>query len=58
MKFRLVHQQIPNSAQSPVRVVEQTSGRGVSWINRYLPDFHTLVGHYKLVRHPDLMKTL
>jgi integrase len=36
MKFRLVHQQIPNSAQSPVRVVEQTSGRGVSWINRYL----------------------
>jgi integrase/recombinase XerD len=36
MKFRLVHQQIPNSAQSPVRVVEQTSGHGVSWINRYL----------------------
>ncbi len=36
MKFRLVHQQIPHSAQSPVRVVEQTSGRGVSWINRYL----------------------
>src|SRR6267154_1322351 len=36
MKFRLIHQQTPNSAQSPVRVVEQTSGRGVSWINRYL----------------------
>jgi len=36
MKFRLVHQQILNSAQSPVRVVEQTSSRGVSWINRYL----------------------
>ncbi len=36
MKFRLIHQQTPNSAQSPVRVVEQTTGRGVSWINRYL----------------------
>ena len=36
MKFHLIHQQTPNSAQSPVRVVEQTTGRGISWINRYL----------------------
>jgi hypothetical protein len=36
MKFCVIHQQTPNSAQSPVRVVEQTTGRGVNWINRYL----------------------
>lgn len=35
MKFRLIHQQASHSAQSPVRVVEQT-GREVAWINRYL----------------------
>ena len=32
----MVHQQTSNNAQSPVRVVEQTTGRGVGWINRYL----------------------
>jgi integrase len=36
MKFSVICQQASNNAQSPVRVVEQTSGRGVSWINRYL----------------------
>jgi site-specific recombinase XerD len=36
MKFRLVHQQTSHNAQSPVRVVEQTTGREVGWINRYL----------------------
>src|SRR5437764_7333942 len=36
MKFRLIHQQTSNNAQSPVRVVEQTTGREVAWINRYL----------------------
>src|SRR5438552_14865672 len=35
MKFRLIHQQVSNNAQSSVRVVEQT-GREVGWINRYL----------------------
>ena len=35
MKFRL-HQQASHNAQSPVRVVEQSTGRGVGWINRYL----------------------
>jgi hypothetical protein len=36
MKFRLVHQQTSHNAPSPVRVVEQTTGREVGWINRYL----------------------
>jgi hypothetical protein len=36
MKFLLIHQQSSNNAQSPVRVVEQATGRGVGWINRYL----------------------
>jgi hypothetical protein len=35
MKFRLI-QQTSNPAQSPVRVVEQTTGREVGWINHYL----------------------
>src|SRR6266704_5746415 len=36
MKFRLIHQPTSNNAQSPVRVVEQSTGREVGWINRYL----------------------
>jgi integrase len=36
MKFRLVHQQTSHNAQSPIRVVEQSTGREVGWINRYL----------------------
>ena len=36
MKFCVNYQQISHNAQSPVRVVEQTTGRGVGWINRYL----------------------
>ena len=36
MKFRLIHQPTSHNAQSPVRVVEQTTGQGVGWINRYL----------------------
>jgi integrase len=36
MKFCLIHQPISPSAQSPVRVVEQSTGREVGWINRYL----------------------
>src|SRR5216684_1143343 len=35
MKFRLIHQQVSNNAQSSVRVVEET-GREVGWINHYL----------------------
>src|ERR1700747_3279645 len=36
MKFCVIYQQSSHNAQSPVHVVEQTSGRGVGWINRYL----------------------
>jgi site-specific recombinase XerD len=36
MKFCLIHQPTSHSAQSPVRVVEQSTGREVGWINRYL----------------------
>ena len=36
MKFRVVEQQMSKHAQSPVQVVEQTTGREVGWINRYL----------------------
>ena len=36
MKFRLIHQPTSHNAQSPVRVVEQTTGQGVGWINCYL----------------------
>jgi integrase len=36
MKFRVVYQSTSSNAQSPVRVVEQTTGREVGWINRFL----------------------
>jgi integrase/recombinase XerD len=36
MKFRAIEQQATKNAQSPVRVVEQATGREVGWINRYL----------------------
>ena len=36
MKFRVVHQKTPSGAHSPYQVVEQSTGKGVGWINRYL----------------------
>jgi integrase len=36
MKFCVISQQTSNQAQSPVRVVEPTTGRELGWINRYL----------------------
>ncbi len=36
MKFRVLYQQIAHNAQSPIRVVEQTTGCAVGWVNRYL----------------------
>ena len=36
MNFRVVHQPTANHARSPYRVIEQTSGREVDWVNRYL----------------------
>jgi hypothetical protein len=35
MKFRVIWQQTSNNAQSPLRVIEQATGREVGWI-RYL----------------------
>ena len=36
MKFCVLYQQTDHNAHSPFRVVEQTTGRAVGWINRYL----------------------
>jgi site-specific recombinase XerD len=36
MKFRVIRQQTPSGAHSPIRVVEQITGRDVGWINRFL----------------------
>ena len=36
MKFRVVHQPSANHARSSYRIIEQTTGREVDWINRYL----------------------
>jgi len=36
MNFRIISQPISHTAQSPVRVVEQATGRGLGWVNRYL----------------------
>ena len=36
MKFQVIRQQTANRAQSPIRVVEQTTGREVGWVNHYL----------------------
>jgi integrase/recombinase XerD len=40
MKFRVVRQPAPSGARSPVRVIEQDTGREVAWINRYLDREH------------------
>jgi integrase/recombinase XerD len=36
VKFHVIEEPTSNRAQSPVRVVEQKTGREVGWINRYL----------------------
>jgi integrase/recombinase XerC len=36
MRLHVIHSQSPNSAQSPIRVVEHETGREVGWVNRYL----------------------
>src|SRR5437868_7999537 len=36
MKIHVLHLQATSGAQSPVRVVEQTTGHEVGWVNRYL----------------------
>jgi hypothetical protein len=41
MTFRVAHQPSNNQVRCPYRVVEQTTGREVAWINQYL-DYETL----------------
>ena len=36
MRFHVIRPQTPNSAQSPIRVVEHETGREIGWVNRYL----------------------
>src|SRR6478609_5117060 len=36
MKFRVIDLQISRESRSPVRVIEQGTGREVGWVNRYL----------------------
>ena len=36
MKFRVIDLQISRDSRSPVRVIEQSTGREVGWVNRYL----------------------
>ena len=36
MRFHVIRPQIPNSAQSPIRVIEHETGREVGWVNRFL----------------------
>ena len=40
MKFRVIRQPAPSAARSPIRVIEQDTGREVAWINRYLDREH------------------
>jgi len=36
MKFSVICQKTSSGAHSPIQVVEQSTGKGVAWINRYL----------------------
>jgi integrase len=40
MKFRVIRQPAASGARSPMRVIEQDTGREVAWINRYLDREH------------------
>ena len=41
MTFRVIHQPSNNQARCPYRIVEQSTGREIDWINQYL-DYETL----------------
>ena len=41
MTFRVAHKPASSPARSPYRVIEQTTGREIDWINRYL-DYESL----------------
>ena len=40
MKFRVIRQPAPSGVHSPIRVIEQNTGREVAWINQYLNREH------------------
>jgi integrase/recombinase XerD len=40
MKFRVIRQPASSGSRSPMRVIEQDTGREVAWINRYLDREH------------------
>ena len=40
MKFRVISNKTSTGAHSPIQVVEQSTGKGVGWINRYLDREH------------------
>ena len=41
MTFRVLHQPSTSQARCPYRVIVQTTGREIDWINQYL-DYETL----------------
>jgi hypothetical protein len=41
MTFRVVHKPCNSHVRCPYRVIEQTTGRDIGWINQYL-DYETL----------------
>jgi integrase/recombinase XerD len=47
MKFRVVQEKAASGAHSPVYVIEQETGQGVGWINRYLDREHVRHLAYK-----------
>jgi len=36
MKFQVIFRQASGSAQCPVRILEQSTGQEIGWVNRYL----------------------
>ena len=36
MKFRVIREKSASGAHCPIYVIEQSTGQGVGWINRYL----------------------
>jgi site-specific recombinase XerD len=52
MKFRVICQKTSSGAQSPIQVVERSTGKGVAWINRYLDrEYVRRLAHKTLVTY-------
>ena len=48
MMFRVAHKPSNNHVRCPYRVIEQTTGREIGWINEYL-DYETLAARPTLL---------